>query len=90
MSDKTNNALWQFQNSNDTKFRVVDVFNSHNAFWHVEKFHDAKFVSWLLEKMTETRSGIMELPERFVVVSFYNHDTLSGKSYRTVEECFSK
>jgi hypothetical protein len=25
-----------------------------------------------------------------VVVSFYNHDTLSGKSYRTVEECFSK
>jgi hypothetical protein len=64
--------------------------NSHNAFWHVNKCHDAKFVSWLLEKTTGTRSGIMELPERVVFVSFYSHDTIWGKSYRTVEEGFSK
>jgi hypothetical protein len=54
--------LWQYQ-------------NSHNAFWHVKNCHDAKIVSWLLEKTTETRSGMMELPERFVVVSFYSHGT---------------
>jgi hypothetical protein len=64
--------------------------NSHNAFWHVEKCHDAKFMSWLLEKTTGTCSGIMEFPERVVVVSFYSHGTIWGKSYQTVEEGFSK
>jgi hypothetical protein len=40
--------------------------------------------------MTATRSGNIELPERDVVVSFYSHDTMWGKSYRTVEKGFSK
>jgi hypothetical protein len=64
--------------------------NSHNTFWHVKNCHDAKFASWLLEKTTVTHSGNIELPECFVVVSFYSHDTMWGKSYRTVEEGFRK
>jgi hypothetical protein len=63
--------------------------NSHNTFWHVKNCHYAKFASWLLDKMT-ARSGNTELSERVVVVSFYSHDTMWGKSYRTVEEGFSK
>jgi hypothetical protein len=51
-------------------------FNSHNAFWHVKNCHEVKFTSWLLDKMITTRSGKTELPERFVVVSFYSHDTM--------------
>jgi hypothetical protein len=66
------------------------VLNNHNALWDVKKSHDAKSVSWLLEKPTTTRYGIMELPERVVVVSFYSHDTMWVKSYPTVEEVFSK
>jgi hypothetical protein len=56
--------------------RVVAGLNNHNALWHVKKCHDAKFVSWLLEKTTTMRCGIMELPERVVVVSFYSHDKM--------------
>jgi hypothetical protein len=50
--------------------------NSHNAFWHVKKCHDAKFASWLLEKTIATRSGNIELPECDVVVFFYGHDMM--------------
>jgi hypothetical protein len=64
--------------------------NSHNAFWHVKNCHDAKFTSSLLDKTTATRSGNIELPEHVVVVFFYSHNTVWGKSYRTVEESKSK
>jgi hypothetical protein len=38
--------------------------------------HDAKFVSWLLKKLTTTCFGIMKIPQRVVVVSFYGHDAM--------------
>jgi hypothetical protein len=50
--------------------------NSHNVFWHVEKCHDAKLASWLLEKTTATHSGNIDLPERVVIITFYSHDTM--------------
>jgi hypothetical protein len=50
--------------------------NDQNVLWHAKKCHDAKFVSWLLEKITTMRCGIMELPESVVVLSFYSHDTM--------------
>jgi hypothetical protein len=61
------------------RFTSWTFYSSHNAFWQVKNRHDAKFASWLLEKMTAmtaTRSGNTELPERVVFVSFYSHDTM--------------
>jgi hypothetical protein len=48
--------------------------NSHNAFWHLKI--EGKFVTWLLIKITTTRSGIMKTPQRVVIVSFYSHGVM--------------
>jgi hypothetical protein len=50
------------------------LVKSHNAFWHFKKYHNVKFMSWLLKKMTTTCSGIMKIPQCVMVVSFYGHD----------------
>jgi CxxC motif-containing protein (DUF1111 family) len=77
MSEKTTRTrCGNIEKATTRNFASWMFCNSHNAFWHVEKCHDAKFKSWLLEKMTTTRSGNIELPERVVVVSFYSHDAM--------------
>jgi alpha-mannosidase len=68
------NALWLQRNSHNNKLRVRAVFKEPQRVLAFKKCHDAKFVLWPLKKMTTTRSGIMKIPQRVVVVSFYSHD----------------
>jgi hypothetical protein len=77
MSEKTTRTRCGNSEAATTRnFALWAFCNSHTAFWHVNKYHDAKFASWLLDKMTTTRSGKTELPERDVVVSFNSHNTM--------------
>ena len=46
------------------------LLKSHNVFWHLKKCHDAKFVSWLLKKMTTTHSGIIKCHNASWLFSF--------------------
>jgi hypothetical protein len=80
MSEKRSRTLCgDIKTATTRNFASWMFCNSHNAFWQVKHCHDAKFASWLLQKTTGTCSGKMELPERVVVVSFYNHGTILGK-----------
>jgi hypothetical protein len=78
MSEKktTRTGCGNTETATTQNFASWTFCNSHNAFWHMNKCHDAKFASWLLDKTTATRSGNIELPERDVVVSFYSQDTI--------------
>jgi hypothetical protein len=77
MSEKTTRTRYgNIETAPTRNFASWMFCNSNNAFWHVEKCHDEKFASWLLEKTTAKRSGNIELPERGAVVYFYSHDTM--------------
>jgi hypothetical protein len=90
MSEKTTRTRCGNNETTTTRnFKSWTFCKSHNAFWHVKNCHDAKFALWLLDKTSATRSGNTVLPERVLIVFFYSHDTMWGKSYRTVEEGFS-
>jgi hypothetical protein len=77
---KTRTCCGNSETATTQNFALWTFCNSHNTFWHVKNCHEVKFASWLLEKMTTTRSGNTKLSERDVVVSFYSHDTMWGIS----------
>jgi hypothetical protein len=62
---KTRTRCGKSETATTRNFASWTFCNSHNAFWLVKNWHDAKFASWLLDKTTVTRSSNIELPERF-------------------------